>query len=562
MRPLAVLIIGLVPGIEHAQATIHVDAGTCSGGGSGSEDDPFCTIQEAVDVASSGDTILVGPGVYAEDVVLPGTQLTIRSVSGAESTEVRGIDATAMEVLPGGVISLQGLTFSSGADPRRGILCRQSTLDCQECRFIGTEDLYTGGAVCGVDSTLSFRECFFSDSSAYLGGAIGAVGGEIDLEGCRFVGTWGYMGAAVSMESGSLEAHNCFFEECSGVLGGAVYVEVGSARIRECVFLRDRVQDVGLWGVGGALWLESVDAEVSFCSFLECFAVAHGGAIWLDSGSIALEDSMFADNEGYDLTGTCVFLDSDVDLARCGFVGNQCECGSGGALYIQVQGTNVVSIRDSLFERNRAPEGGAICVRRGFADVLRCEFHANRTGGGYFWERGEGGGLFVGGLPGSAPGGVDARVSRCVFAKNLATGHYATNPGRGGGIYGPVEASNCTFYGNAVLRVGWKVVDDPTGGAAAGGAELRNCIAWQNAPDQLQEGATAVWSDIQDAWGGDGNFDEFPGFRDADALDFRLRYSSPCIDRGDPSEQDDDGTRIDVGAHAYEHDPGALVRRH
>jgi internalin A len=49
----------------------------------------FVTIQEAVDAASSGDTIIVYPGTYTENVDVNKDHLTIRSESGAEATIVR-----------------------------------------------------------------------------------------------------------------------------------------------------------------------------------------------------------------------------------------------------------------------------------------------------------------------------------------------------------------------------------------------------------------------------------------------------------------------------------------
>jgi hypothetical protein len=68
----------------------------------------------------------------------------------------------------------------------------------------------------------------------------------------------------------------------------------------------------------------------------------------------------------------------------------------------------------------------------------------------------------------------------------------------------------------------------------------------------------AAWNDV---WGNaqgdyrdidaltdvDGNISLDPLF--ADSLDFRLGPDSPCIDAGDPSQTDLDGSRSDMGSH-------------
>jgi len=58
----------------------HVDGANGSDSNSGlSRDDAFATIQKAVDAAWSGDTVLVWPGVYREEVLLSGKALTLQS---------------------------------------------------------------------------------------------------------------------------------------------------------------------------------------------------------------------------------------------------------------------------------------------------------------------------------------------------------------------------------------------------------------------------------------------------------------------------------------------------
>jgi hypothetical protein len=70
---------------------------------------------------------------------------------------------------------------------------------------------------------------------------------------------------------------------------------------------------------------------------------------------------------------------------------------------------------------------------------------------------------------------------------------------------------------------------------------------------------SVFWNNGTDLTGGGGIISAFistgvdPMFWDEDNLDFRLRHGSPCIDAGDPTLTDPDGSILDIGALV--HDP-------
>jgi hypothetical protein len=79
----------------------------------------------------------------------------------------------------------------------------------------------------------------------------------------------------------------------------------------------------------------------------------------------------------------------------------------------------------------------------------------------------------------------------------------------------------------------------------SGAMILRNSIAWNNMPFEIGAGVTVSYSDVLGGWGGSGNIDADPRFRDPfgkDGVlgtlddDLSLRKGSPCIDAADTLE--------------------------
>lgn len=498
-------LVSLLAGSASAQATWYVDGSACDPPGSGSQTDPFCRIQTAVDAAASGDTVVVRAGVYPEDVLVPAVQLTILGESGADHTELRGPEyLPSFEISPGGNVRIEGFSCSG---PGAGLVCNEAVVRIVGCVLHDLTGIRSvgpglgGGGIWAVDSDVTVSECRFENTLANAGGAIAALRSNLRVEDCEFAGV-----------------HGQFSYE------------------------------------GGALWLLDSSTTIARCAFSGFFVFNHGSAIWANRGEIALEDCHFENNLVGDYAGAVAVFDADAAIRGCSFHDNRSSLGWGGALYLSVQPENEVEISLCSFERNEAAEGGAVCVRRGFANLGGCTFRQNVSATSYYFERGHGGGLYVGGFPMDPPGLVSAHASRCVFVENEARGHSSINSGRGGGVFGPVELSNCTLLRNSVG--GHAAHDKPAGGAVGGGAILANCIAWENTGenglDQLEESTRATWSDVQGGWPGQGNLDLDPRFWDRERGDLHLRCSSPCIDGGDPTLLDDDGSRIDMGVYPFD----------
>lgn len=178
-------------------------------------------------------------------------------------------------------------------------------------------------------------------------------------------------------------------------------------------------------------------------------------------------------------------------------------------------------------------------------------------------------------------GGISSRYSNSVIEGNIIANNYALLIG--GAIYcraGHTDMRNNTIYSN--------VADSLGGGYGArwlGHSTFTNNILWNNRAPQGDELGLMTWeefpcslttdfSTIRGGSGeayldptcllnyGPGNIEKSPRFVDTPSGDYSLRWGSPCIDTGDPTKQDPDGTTSDIGAIAFDQDVPAIVEFH
>lgn len=128
------MIVLLLTAAPSFAATLAVDR---SGGAT------YESIQDAIDAASSGDTITVAAGTYAECIDTSGKDL---SIEGADVDDVtlnpRGVCTNAISVLSGETVSISGMEIRNGS--YRAVYAEDSdlyatgaTVDSAGCSFYG-----------------------------------------------------------------------------------------------------------------------------------------------------------------------------------------------------------------------------------------------------------------------------------------------------------------------------------------------------------------------------------------------------------------------------------------
>ena len=283
------------------------------------------TIQDGIDAASEGDTVLVYPGTYTgegnRDIEFGTKNIVLRGRDGAEATIVdaspgvhrvfvftgTGQDTTCV---------IDGLTITGGHQ----------------------QDLYTGsGAGIYMDGTYppylppspKFANCIVSGNQAFLGSG----GGAYMNMGCSAV------------------FRNVVFEDnLAYVGGGGVYCTFSSNAIfSDCVF-RDNQNTT--FGFGGGLG----------CKF---------------ESNATLRNCLFDGNLGTSGGGVSCTDGAHPTIDNCTFIGNTVGGGGdGGGLYCA--GESMPTLRNCTFYGNRAlgdGEGECIAaIENSHPIVLRCIF--------------------------------------------------------------------------------------------------------------------------------------------------------------------------------------------
>ncbi len=370
-RGLVRLVLSLLVSTEIACAGIlYVDANGVTG---------YPTIASAVDVASSGDTVVVRPGTYRgsgnTNVRIEDKSLTIRSTDPNDSAVVaatvvdcsmsdaeycRAFSVTGVESATD--VTIAGLTLINGARTYQGgaVLCIQAGLTLTNCVLRNNAATGWGGGLYLADSTASLRGCTFRGnvSEASFGGALCCRNSVLDIRGCRFESNTG--GAVQAYES-SLSLNQCSFLDNVGDKGAAVYSYVARDSIPRTYLIVNggTFARNGATLFGGALCLENVSTAVSGSIFTANVTKGDGGAIYNTWTSPALSNCVFAGNSATATGGAVAnWNQSCPTIVNCTFVGNQ--AGSGGVAAANLGGTTL--FRQCILWNNTAAKGKNLYV--------------------------------------------------------------------------------------------------------------------------------------------------------------------------------------------------------
>ncbi len=468
---LLVLTVGmsLTSATAYAQKTWHVDDDACPGSRSGTEDDPFCSIQTAINAASEGDVIIVLPntsnedGHYFEHIKFLGKAITVHSLDPDDldivaATVVNGWeeDLSAVSLVSGEsdhVVCILLITTSARAqtvwyvddDGEPGNGCTAWDDACPELQTalslaeasdqiwvaIGTyepdydvnSDQHTGdrtatfqlisgvaiyGGFDGTEMGLEQRAGLFEETTL-SGDLLENDGPDFanNDENCYHVVTGSGVDETATLDGFSIAGGNADGECCSDNSGGGISNHNGSPTIMNCMVVNNSASGIG--SKGGGMHNRNANPIIDHCSF-EGNAADVGGAVCNDENSSpSITNCMFENN-----------------VARGGqsnpFVGR------GGGIYNRLNSNSTIT--QCVFKGNVADSfGGGICNANSDPIITQCTFEDNTASSG--------GGIYNGNAS-------DPDIFACLFHDNSAF--------RGGGMSNEFNSNpmvmSCLFHHN------------------------------------------------------------------------------------------------------------------
>lgn len=458
------------------------------------------TLQQGLDAAAAGDTVLVAPGTYTgpdnQDLDFRGKDLVFRSEAGPEATIIdctgfdnhRGVHLqsgeTAAAIIDGFLITHGHVTGDEG-DEGAGLRCDSASPTIRNCIISNNSSDWIGGGIALVNSTATLTNCVITDNTAaaYSGG-VDCYESSITLTNC----------VISNNEAGG------DFGAGGGISAGGSLTAIDCTISNNAVFSSGDDQFTQAYGGGMAA---GGDIHLIRCTFEGNLA------------SAANDDSYV----GNQARGGGAVLSGNVVLNACIFRNNTALSSSG----------------PGSFAGNYAQGGGLDCQGAVMND---CVFAGNTA-------RSEGNpdGNYANGGAVAAAGAV---LVNCVLEDNSAIAGAeppVVQEGEGGGVAadGSMYLIGCTLVGNSATTSG-AAVQIRTGGVAT----IENSIlAFSPAGEAVgctDGGATPYLScsDVYGNAGGDwagciaaqagrnGNFSADPRFCDLANGNYRLYADSPC----------------------------------
>jgi parallel beta-helix repeat protein len=251
------------------------------------------TIQAAIEVANSGDTVLAAAGTYFENINFKGKAITVTSESGPKDTIIDGGNADSVVLFVSGEgrdSALNGFTLQNGR--------------------ASSDRLDTGGGVVIQGSSPMITNNKITNNHACEGAGIGILGinaGSPLIQLNTITGNvndacHGGGGGGISISGeGSVEILDNVISDNVNAAGGGIYMPAGkiTATIKRNVIKGNRVPVPGDGGgEGGGIYMANEASALIVQYLITGNQAFEGGGIYWASVKIVLVNNTIADNDG------------------------------------------------------------------------------------------------------------------------------------------------------------------------------------------------------------------------------------------------------------------------
>ena len=386
------LLLASLPVSVRAQASRYIAPhGKDSGRDCSDPSAPCLTIRHALELAETGDTLILSPGTYTESGLSIGKELTIQGnhpdktiVQGASRPEEAG--DRVFEILKDTIVVIEGLTIRHGtAAGRGGGLLNRGDLTLSQVRVLGNSTgnafgTSGGGLYNDFHSTLTMSDCLIAGNYTGLslddfgsggGGLYNNIGGLVTLVRCTIRNNW-----TGAQETGF------------GGEGGGI-ANLGTLVVDRCTITENRTR---FGGEGGGIWSGVNSSSFTLINSLVhgnfTSGGGHGGGIYAWRTGTLVNSTISGNRTGSrsgehgstiarasDGGGIYVPRGGVLTVAHCTIADNTSEDGRGGGIY---SAEPVFDVGGTILMEDSVVAGNHVLAREESADCF-----GPVTSGGY-----------------------------------------------------------------------------------------------------------------------------------------------------------------------------------
>jgi len=523
--------------------------------------DEYSTIQEGINASTDGDTVLVQPDIYFENIDFNGHNITL----GSQFLITGDTSFISLTIIDGDSINTV-VTFENGED---------STCMITGFTLNNGFNEYGGGIGCAFSSNPKIFNNIIKDNSADFGGGICCYQSDPEIKNnrisCNKASISG--GAIWFNESNPVVESNVIDSNNAGNLGGALFCSEQSNPLIKLNYINDNVAE----SYGGGVFCTGSSNPIILENTIDGNSAnqVDGGGVWCGQQSNPIIINNTITNNTANLYGGGICTLSSPSISENLIEANIARVHGGGGIYCGHYSSWAI-IENNRIINNQAlgngRGGGIFCKSNSNITVMNNEISHNIT-------YGSGGG--IGCIQNASPliinnvisantshidgGGIWNQHSNAIISGNIVLGNSTSLDG--GGIVcdecDPTITNNIIIENSALAYGGGMRCQSSN-------AVIKNNIIRNNTADQSNQisvvnGTPVItYNNVENGFPGEGNISSEPLFRDPENNDFHLMatycgdpFDSPCIDMGDPLISDYwldcfaglGETRSDMGAY-------------
>ena len=298
----------------------------------------FELIQDAVHEASDGDSIIVMPGTYYENILIEGKVVSIISADGPLVTCINGNSSgpvitydsvsDSSAILRGFTITNGTGEFINGANYGGGVLSKYS-MPILDNLIISNNTAFAGGGVCyyALESTYNhpiISNTIIENNLASEGGGVFCVNHSITIRNSE-------------INSNGMDMFGS---------GGGVQILLSSINLNNVIISQNQTK------FGGGIYIASSDGIVKNTTIKDNLAESRGGGIWIGGGSdLDIERSLISGNHSIGFGGGAFISFSNLDFLHSTISSNIIDSNVLGAAIYSDGGYS--EIKNSIIYFNR-----------------------------------------------------------------------------------------------------------------------------------------------------------------------------------------------------------------